>query len=167
MAGNPLQLRRLHEIRKRKQESAHRAYALSIQTLMQAERLLKMLRIRRVEFSNAIVEQARRDTQALVEKASGINNISAAHDAFKRREAALHDMDKDIDRANQHKLKCAEDTENARIDYANKSKSEQKLAELVSRENAEAARQLDRLEELGQDVTIKDKSTGKWNTRPS
>lgn len=165
--SNADQLKRLHEIRKRKQESARRIYADALKELMQAERLLKMLKIRRVEFAHAIVEQARKDTQALVEKSSGINNITAAHDAFKRREAALHDMDKDIERANQHKEACTEKTENARIDYAAKTKAEKKIFELVSRESREEARRADRLEELTQDVTVRDVKTGRWNTRPS
>ncbi|MES2906715.1 MAG: hypothetical protein V4691_06800 [Pseudomonadota bacterium] len=167
MAGNPVQLQRLHEIRKRKQESARRVYGEALKELMQAERLLKMLKIRRIEFGKAIENRAHEDAQALVNRSSGINSIEAAHDAFKRREKALHDMDKDIERANQHRDACAEKAEQARIDYANKSKAEKKLSELVSREATEAVRRADRLEELSQDVTVRDAKTGRWNTRPS
>ncbi len=162
-----LKLKKLHDIRKRKQESARRTYSNALKELMQAERLLKMLKIRRLEFAKAIEERARADTQALVDKSLDINNITAGHDAFKRREGALHDMDKDIERANQHRDICAEKAEQARIDYAEKSKAEKKLSELVSRESAEEARRADRLEELTQDVTLRDKKTGRWNTRPS
>jgi flagellar biosynthesis chaperone FliJ len=164
---SPTKLEKLHDIRKRKQESSRRIYSNALKELMQAERLLRMLRIRRVEFAKAIEDRAHEDTQRLVDKSHDINNISAGHDAFKRREGALHDMDKDIDRANQHKEACVEKTETARIDYANKTKAEKKIFELVSRETAEGARRADRLEELSQDVVVKDAKTGKWITRLS
>jgi flagellar biosynthesis chaperone FliJ len=160
-------LKKLHDIRKRKQESSRRIYSNALKELMQAERLLKMLRIRRIEFARAIEERAHQDTQALVEKSVDINNITAGHDAFKRREGALHDMDKDIDRANQHREFCVDKTEKARIDYAEKTKSEKKIFELVSRESAESTRRTERLEELTQDVTLKDAKTGRWNIRQS
>jgi flagellar biosynthesis chaperone FliJ len=164
---SPTKLQKLHDIRKRKQELSRRTYSNALKELMQAERLLRMLRIRRVEFAKAIEDRAHDDTQALVEKSTDINNITAGHDAFKRREGALHDMDKDIDRANQHKDVCTEKTEKARIDYADKTKSEKKVSELVNRETAEGTRRADRLEELSQDVAVKDAKTGKWSTRPS
>lgn len=167
MSLAPTKLQKLHDIRKRKQDVARRAYSDALKELMQAERLLKMLRIRRVEFAKAIEDRAREDTQRLVEKTVDINNITAGHDAFKRREAALHDMDKDIERANQHKEACAEKTERARIDYAEKTKAEKKISELVKRESTETVRRADRLEELAQDVTVRDVKTGRWNTRQS
>ena len=100
--NNTVQLKRLHDLRKRKQELSRRVYSNALKELMQAERLLKMLRIRRVEFAKVIEDRAHADTQAHVDKAVNINNITAGHDAFKRREGALHDMDKDIERANRH-----------------------------------------------------------------
>lgn len=158
-------LRRLEDVRALRRDQRRREFAIAWREYARAHRFLNALVSRRKELVEEITTASGAEMAAMMGSAVDISQLNAVHAGHQRRINGLAEMDVDIGRATQMRAQKAKRAEECRIAYAQSQRLLDRWHGLVERMSEQDRQEGELREELAQDLTVKDRFTGKWVAR--